>query len=172
MIFLQTTDFDEGKYSIARNNFTEDNLQSYIDTYEPEIIKKMLGATLGGLFIANVNGTTHLPTDARFLALYNAFITDDMNAQLIYESKGIKEMVKGYVFFKYNQDSTIQNTMSGSVESTVENAQVLSLLKANIQDKYNAAIDTYNAIQWYISQNLNTYPEYNGQAKRRITLLG
>ena len=56
----------------------------------------------------------------------------------------------------------MKNTPNGNVQPENENAILLSHLKSGISEKYNEAVQTYEAIQWYIRQHLDDYPTFNG----------
>ena len=67
-ILVKTTDFT-GLYYIAQTTYTTPILQAYIDEFEKTYIRKLLGLTLGDLFIATV--VNNLPVGARYLNVFN-----------------------------------------------------------------------------------------------------
>lgn len=165
MPFLTTADFSTGKYKIAQDNYSNVNLAAYIAKYEPIYLRQLFGSALYTLFVSDLS--SNVPQSARFTAVFNAFSEDDDEAaeNTIIVSEGIREMLKGFVFFEYNRDLPVKNTVTGNVTEGAENSNQLNSLKSGIVEKYNAAVTTYQAIQWKMDEAPETYPEYNGVAK-------
>jgi hypothetical protein len=180
MALVVVSDFTD-KYKLAVNNFTTTDLQAYITKYEKRYLQDLLGIDLYNLFIASYS--SGLPTGI-YLTLYNDFAFDNAtfgygftplgsdvtiiegnNTQKIIRSEGIKEMLKGFIFWEYSRKQKVKNTTTGNVEETNENSNSLSSLRAFIDANYNEAITSYNAIQEYIRQNLSVYPDFNGLSK-------
>lgn len=164
-MFLVNTDFT-GYHKISTNNFTQAELTSYITKYESVYLKELMGVALYNLFVASIS--SGLPTGV-YLTIYNAFSEDSEScSNKILISDGMKEMLKGFVFFEYTRNQPIENTTVGNVKNVNENSEVVNGWKAGITEKYNRAIDTYKAIQSYIEENLTDYPTYNGVEKEKI----
>jgi hypothetical protein len=156
-ILLSNNDFI-GNYSIPQNIYTKELLDYYIDENEEPILYGLLGVDLANLFIADLSNG--VPQSARFLAIYNAFAYNE-NYQMVL-SKGIKEMLKGFVYFDFVRNQQNESEISGATQkkgtnSTPSNYQGVWLVKF-----YNNACDTYKAIQEYIEKENATYPEYKG----------
>lgn len=168
MPFLTTADFTTGKYKLAQDNYSNVNLAAYIAKYEPIYLRELFGVSLYNLFVADLS--SNVPQTARFTAVFNAFAEDDDESDTnnIIVSEGIREMLKGFVFFEYNRDLPVKNTMTGNVAENNENSVNLNGWKAGIMEKYNQAIDTYKAIQRKMEEDPDTYPEYNGVEKEII----
>ena len=174
MAFLTFTDFNSGKYKIAQDNFSQATLTAYITKFEKRYLQDLMGIELYNLFVADL--VSNVPQTQRFEDIYNEFAEDDdglvsglsgmaSTGNKIVRSEGIKEMLKGFIFFEYNRDLPVKNTMTGNVQEDNENSKVLTSLKAGITEKYNEAIATYKAIQWKLEDESATYPEYNGDCK-------
>ncbi len=183
-MYLVTGDFT-GKYAIATDDLTETDLEACIEENEVVYLRDLLGDTLYKLFYADLSAGPALPLQSqRFLNIYNAFSYDSnltsgdgilsgFNQEpKIVVSQGMKEMLKGFVFFEYNTLQPVQNSLIGNVENVSENATRLSMFKAGIKEKYNMAIVNYNAIQSYIKKNRSVYPEFNGICKKIINVGG
>lgn len=130
------------------------------DAHDKSYIYKLLGAELGTLFIASLDGNG-VPVGARYLAIYNAFAQDADYGKVV-ESKGIKFFLSNIIWFYYARQNNVVISTGGNKAKKSENSDQNAdgfLLGRN----YNAAINTSRAIQWYIVQNIATYPEYKGQ---------
>ncbi len=159
MAIIQESDFT-GEYKIAKDCYN--NLDSYIEKYENQLLVQLLGAELYDLFIADLTPITpQVPQDVRFLAIFNSFNLDDGNCLLT--SEGIKTMLIQYVYFFILRDNLNVKTATGTVRMQNENSSAPSYNNFNLVEAYNSSITNYKAIQWYICDNSDTYPEYNGQ---------
>jgi len=159
-LITATTDF-VGKYKISQDNFSATELQSYLDKYEPIYLNKLMGAELYALFVTDYNSApANQPTAARFVAMFDAFQTDDGN--LLYISEGIEEMLLGILYFEFVRDLPFKVQVSGTskpVKSISSNAQAY---EAGLYNRFNRGVDTYCAIQWLIDDSTD-YPEENMQ---------
>jgi len=179
-MFVTYSDFSTGYYKISTNNFTQTELTAYITRVETKYLKELLGIELYNLFVDSI--VSSLPTGV-YLTIYNALEYDntqggiytggilsggmDLSAKIII-SEGIKEMLKGFLFFEYNRDQPITNTIAGNVKQSNENSEVVNGWKAGINERYNKAVDNYTAIQAYIQDNLSAYSTFNGVSKGKI----
>jgi len=159
-ILIQTTDFT-GKHKIAQDCYTD--LQAYIDKYEKKYLLDLLGATVYALFVADINEATMKPVTAKYLTLYNEFMEDE--GDIIIFSEGLKEMLIGFIFFEFVKDYKFKITRAGVLVSNSDQNREAAWTEFDIYTRYNDAISTYNAIQWYIKSNRSEYPTYNGQTK-------
>lgn len=149
-----------GEFATPVDKFTEPNeITPYIEDHQFDLIYEIMGAELGALFIADLD-VSGIPQTQRFEDLYNAFVEDD-NSCLV-KSEGIKEMVKAYLYAKLATNNNINFNMAANVVKQGENSATTSSVMW-IAKKYNQAIATAKAIQWYIRQNSADYPEENMQ---------
>lgn len=168
MAFTVPTDYT-GFYQIGRTNFSE--LQVYIDDLEPERLRDLLGCDLYDLFIADLDGNGN-PQTQRFIDIFNPFCDDDGNTEGIQQrSQGIPVMLKGFVYYDYVKDSGFSNLITGNVKNDFSNSAIATSVEYGLRQRYNRAIRSYEAIQWFICDNSATYPEYNGIEKELITWL-
>lgn len=158
-IYVKDTDF-KGKYTIAKNTYTD--IDSYITRYEEGYLKTLLGSVLYGLFKVSID-VNGVPTDPIYKFIYDPFSIDENHCQ--HESRGIKDMLIGYIYFEYIRDQKYKNTVSGTVKGQPENSSDPGFDQSNIYSRYNEAVKTYQQIQWYICKNKTTYPTYNGAKK-------
>lgn len=164
MSIVSRTDFATGKYLLAVNRFTEDNLDTFISKYERRYLIKLLGAELYSLFSADLTGTPSEPQEERFTVIFEEGQWDLVDNEPTI-SDGIKEMLKGIIYYHYVRDNNMYHTITGLVSNNNENsnAEVKEKGAQYITALYAAAIETYNAIQQYISYNSDDYSEYKGE---------
>ncbi len=173
-ILVKTTDFT-GLYYIAQTTYTTPILQAYIDEFEKTYIRKLLGLTLGDLFIATV--VNNVPVGARYLAIYNPLAIQVngietgvyLNGQnwvsgRIYESRGMKEILKGIIYCLYVQGTQSHHSQSGVAKATADVSAVMTGENAARMGeiRHNGIISDWEAVQYYIQQNIATYPEFEG----------
>lgn len=156
-----------GTARLSKDANTKKKFDPIRDEREVSAIYQLLGVELGKLFYAEL-ATNNPPVDARFLDLYNAF-SEDYNCDVI-ESKGLKYYCGYIVWFFFARDNSINITLSGNFAAQGENA-TQSADSGNLAKNYNKAIKTGQAIQWFICDNADVYPEYNGQALKLIPIL-
>ena len=150
----------EGSFQIQSDTRTTARFNLVRDEYQNEFIYTMMGAELGALFLADLDGSG-VPQTAIYLSLYNAF-QEDTDFGALVRSRGIKEAVKAYVWFFFARNNNHLITTSGNTVKRSENADV-SIDPFYLAQNFNKAIETAHAIQWYINENLSDYPTYNGQ---------
>jgi hypothetical protein len=164
-MFLETSDF-VGKYKIAKDCYSKDLLESYIDRYEKFYLQDLLGVTLYNAFVADLNDDdSPRPQSHRFREIFNERVTEDI-CGVMYRSDGILEMLKGYVYYHYVLDQEFKNTINGTVVNKSSFADKVALAKSTLEDRYNIATDTYISIQLYIMDNDTIYPEFAGKTKK------
>jgi hypothetical protein len=164
---LNILDFT-GTAQLQIDTQTETKFDVIRDERENSYIYELLGAELGGLFIADldING---VPVTARFLDIYNAFAEDittgvypDWCNGAVVESKGIKYFLLNIVWFYFARNNQMLVTAGGNMSAASQNSTPNNDSFALVR-MYNKSIDTGKAIQWSICENSATYPEFNGQ---------
>jgi len=168
MILLQISDFT-GKYTINLNAVTTPLLQSYIDDYEANYIYKLLGVDLGLLFIADL---ANVSQEARFVVIQEPFAIQYNGCN--YVSTGMLDYLKAAIYYEYTKDRQIRPSDNG-VSFSINEAQTIATPQQAAREaekKWNAALDTVAAIQWYCYTYADAtypddedmrYPEYNGE---------
>jgi hypothetical protein len=180
MAFLTYSDFASGKFRISQTIDSQTDLTAYITKYEKRYLQDLMGITMYNAFIASLS--SNVPTGV-YLTIYNPFAEDNENSGFVFQaldgsiresveagvslqpivrSEGMKEMLKGFIYFEYTRDQPVKNTPNGNMQAEGENAISLSHLKAGIAEKYNEAVANYEAIQWYIREHSEDYPDFNG----------
>lgn len=186
---IEASDFS-GIYAISQQNMTTVELDAYISHTEADYLIPLFGAELYALFIADLNpGGT--PSTQRFADVFNAFVEDAGNGSLstfyvgspfapyfpfgepdkkrpsYYQSYGIPDMLLGFLFFGFMRNQTVKATPAG-LRSPDQDVSKNAGFSDRLTQAQNRAIQSYQAIQWYMSQGPNKadYPEYKGVAKR------
>ena len=142
-----------GKYQLSTGMYDTAKLQDYIDKYEKRYLIELFGANLYTEFESDL--LANVPQSPNFLKVFNPFYENLTFRQLII-SDGIKEMLKGFIYFEYSKDLINQMTPYGNVRPISENSEPVSTLYSMIYARYNEAIRSYKAIQTYIQVNFNT----------------
>ena len=156
---VDLADFSYGKYELSRGMYTDLDLQEYLDRYEKRYLLSCLGSELYDI----VSAELPIPTTARIVDIVDPF-NFDHNFNIV-QSEGMKEMVRGFIYYEYVKDLTNQMTINGNVVPTSENSSNPTTLYNTMFNRFNEAIRTYNAIQYRIILNRGDYPEFNGQQK-------
>jgi hypothetical protein len=169
MIILQITDFENGKFELHTGMYAQTNLQEYIDKYEKRYLIDLLGATLGNAFINDVILGGGTPTTPEFLDIFNP-IELDYSLEII-QSDGIKEMLKGFIYYEYLKDQAAQVTAVGMVTPKGENSERVNSLFTQMYTRYNDAARSYKGVQKFIWTKRGDYSDFNGRAKQFITWL-
>jgi len=110
MSIITPNDF-KGEQSIGQvsNPGTFQSVQIFIDQYEPEFLKKLLGVTLSNLFLAGLESD---PINERWVELRDQ--TD------------LKQMLVRYVYYWYTRDNVSFTAGTGEVKAKNENSNPIS----------------------------------------------
>jgi len=160
MSILKVDDFGTGKYYIPVNPKQETNLQTYIDEVESTQLVQLFGVELYDLFIADLDAND-VPQTARFTKIFDPF--KDQTDDCLTISDGMKEMLKGFVYYNYLRDLVRRATTTGLTEVFPENAKSVSGVWFDLNRRYNEAVETYKVIQNYmVNVDEANYTEYEG----------
>lgn len=150
--FITTADFENEPVQIAKNQYTTGNLQGFIDKYEYQYLREILGDDLLTRFFADLSGST--PQHPKFLALLNGdTYLDSDGKHVIYE--GLKEALKYFIWVEYVRKSNYKNTISGNVSGQNENSNILTMGQVSMlcRDAWNhgayLAISAHRFIQYF-----------------------
>lgn len=161
MAILQISDFANGKYVIPVNPMQDTDLQTYINDVEKTYLLQMFGKELYDLFIADLTGSPSVPQSARFIKIFNAF--DDQTNDVLTSSDGMKEMLKGFVYYIYLRDLVNRASTTGLKKVMSENSTNVNPNWYDLNRRYNEAVQTYNVIQNYMDLiDPNNYTEFKG----------
>jgi len=166
-IYIKESDL-KGQTKTAKDIFTKSDIQSYLDKFEVIYLQDLLGCELYNDFATDFSILGNVPTDPKFISIWNMFCKDD--SCHIHRSEGMKEMLSLFVYFEYVRDQPVKNNIGGPQINDQANSNGALTTQTNIITNYNTGIDTYNSIQWYICSNPDNYDynNYNGQSKGLI----
>jgi hypothetical protein len=156
---ITTTSQFVGKYKTHVSEFTLQDLVLYIERMEYPILLELFGKELYDLW----NGSI-LP---EYTALTEPFAFQD-NCGKVWQSKGIVDMLTGFIYFEYQRDMFTQQTINGAEKNVGENSGNASHIMSMLHGRYDEALLTYNSIQAFIKDNLATYPEFKGVVRYPI----
>lgn len=149
-----------GQYVISNGAVKQPKIQACIDSVETTILCELFGVDFKGIVLQGV-----VDLDPIYEQLYNPFEYQD-SCDRIWISKGVKEMLLGFVYFHWYATHQTSETINGMRNKESENSSQTSAVQANTEQRYNEAVKTYRAIQAYIVQHLEDYPEFKGISKR------
>jgi hypothetical protein len=152
------SDFN-GQYSINRNKHNTNDIIACIDSVEELVLLELFGVDFKTIVLDGVDNNV-----AIYEKLFEPFNYQD-SCDRIWQSKGIKEMLLGFVYFEWFATHSVAVVLDGQRENESENSKSASSLRANNEKRYNDAVKTYHAIQAYINDNLDIYPEFKGKGK-------
>lgn len=148
-----------GKYEVHISQFTADKLQEYIDRYETSILNKLLGVELYNLFIADIVLPVPSPI---YEKIFLPFIEQTDRGDIL-ESKGMKDLLTGMIYFYYVRDQYTQMSTLGAVKNKGENSESTTFVMSGLNARWNEAVETYNSIQHYVELNKSVdYPTFKG----------
>ena len=156
-LFVKLVDFET---IVQQDKYTVVTLQKYLDELEDGYLIQLLGATLFSEFKTDFSIIGTVPTEQRFLDIWNAFNTD--NNSEIKTSLGIKKMLVGFIAFEFLRDEMVKKTIGGLVQNEQVNAVVASFQSSDLLTLHNRSVNTHNAIQWLIDEDLTLYEGFNG----------
>jgi len=142
MSIITYTDF-KGEQNVAgtENIGTRENLQTFIDKYEPKFLDILLGSVLYQEFVSGlavVEPETILP---KWIALRDEF--------------GLKEMLVCYVYYWYTQNNTTLTAGTGEVKPNNENS-----VAAQSWDKQVKAWNEMASMTRLFDLDTEVYPEF------------
>lgn len=159
MITINNVDF-KGKFELTLGEFTSQKLTDYIGRYQNEFTIELLGVELYDLYVANSG-------NPEFVIIEDPLIFQS-NCGKIYKSLGMKDMLLGFIYFMYGRDLPTQQTVTGAVKQSNENSMPPSNVNALLWQRYNESVQSYEAIQSYIRENIDTYPTFRGMRNQAI----
>lgn len=168
-IFLTIASFTAaGDYSIpdAGSAHSVNDVQDCINKHEKAFIYNLLGVVLGDLIIA-YNQAGQTPTNIHYDKIIGAFASDLSTGWGTVYSQGITEYLKACIFYEYNKNGLVLS-QAGVVNPATETAQKTTPAEALrfAEAKFNLILDTVEAIRYYIFENKDAFPDFNGQAIR------
>jgi hypothetical protein len=157
-MFLTPTDFLTGKYEISYGMYDEAKLIAFIERYEPTYLRNLFGVEMYNEFLGDLDAN-NVPLSPNFLKLYEPF-AEDVTLYTQLESRGVLDMLKGFIYFEFCREQINLVTPYGAVKPNSENSTIVNTVFNTMYLKYNEALLTYKAIRDYIYLNS---PKVTGQ---------
>lgn len=164
-IILQIEDFETGWFTTPLQTKQETALQEVIDDVECEYLVKLLGVELYELFMADLD-PQGVPQTQKYIDIYDKFQiqVDDCGANTIYQSLGMKKMLKAIVYYLYQRDQYTRATDNGPKKTRSENSEAARKVEHDIFSRWNRAVRWWYAIQYRMkTENPDDYTEYEGK---------
>ena len=149
MALITTSDFID-KWELSKGMYSTSKLTEYINRYEPQYLRQMFGVELYNAFILDLN--SNIPQSPNFKLVFDPLYVDE-NLYYMIESRGILDMLKGFIYFEYAKDLMNQQTPYGNVQQTAENSVVVNTLQTMMYARYNESITSYQSIRSYMISN-------------------
>jgi hypothetical protein len=159
MAIVERADF-VNKFEIHTMGSNDAKLQAYIDRYEVDYLVDLFGVELYNLFIDNIE-------DVIYAKLLDPILFQT-NCGKIYNSKGIKDMLLGFIYFEYQRDSRVQQTINSAVKIKSNVSDRADILSMNLYGRFNESVETFKAIQEYLQENSTDYPAFMGVDRNYI----
>lgn len=159
-MILSTSDFT-GFYELSKSIYDTPRLQDAIDRYERYYLVRLLGLTMANSFIADlVNG---VPVDADYLTIYNALDYEDESH--LFQSKGIKDILKACVYYHYISEKAVHDSQSGVAKTETEVGRVVAFDNTHraAEIRFNGMLPSWETIQKYCYEHSDVYPDFKGQ---------
>jgi hypothetical protein len=166
-MIVQPSDF-VGKWAITQKYNSQD-VQQLIDAYEEDVIYELLGVDLGNDLLNNIGS---LPPELQFI--FDPFavnIEGRCGETLLVKSEGIRAMLLYILTGIYYLTDFGTATSEGKVKFKPEGGDLIDDSYNNNYILYNRGIKSYKAIQTYIEENEDDYPDYKGVKKPTAWLI-
>jgi hypothetical protein len=152
MAFVEIGDFT-GKFEIHTQGTTAIKLADYITRYEESYLVDMLGVELYDLLMVD-------PEIAPYSTIVEPLKFQE-NCE-IYISRGFKDMLLGFIYFEFQRDMKVQQTVNSAVKIKSNVSDRAGILDMNLYGRFNESMETYKAIQQYVINNSADFPTFQG----------
>ncbi len=137
------------------------DVNNFIEQYEPEYLKCVLGLDLYNAFIDGVDGSG-LPDEQRWIDLLEG--VDFTYKNCLYHWNGFKPDAKispiaNYVFYQYVDNKVTDFTLIGMVQSTTDNNRVV-VSDDVLVNAWNRMVDMNKNLYRFLKVNKTVYPEW------------
>lgn len=161
-ILIVASDFT-GKFAIPQNAFSD--LDGFITDTEESYLIDLLGADFYVAFKANL--VNKVPVLPKYKTLYDPLAFDYGNKS--YDSKGMKKMLLGFIFFDYMRQIKYKPTEMGMVSNVMDTSKTEAV--GSLYKYLNDATEIHNIIQVYVllknpaDYTVQGEPVFNGSIK-------
>lgn len=142
------------------NSEGQDLITDFIETYEEEYLKKVLGYDLWLAFSTGIAGSPG-GYDQRWIDLLEgkAFTYLSKN----YNWDGFETMIKtpiaNYVYYKWTEDQASNNTLVGTAVQVVDNNSRVNAVSKMV-DAWNRMVDMNKTLWMFLKSDPDVYPEW------------
>ena len=137
--FITKADFI-GEINISQNQYTTEDLQSFIDEFEVKYLKKLLGDDLY-LKVIDLEGDEY--DELIEGVVYET--TNENGVVVNVDYTGIRQMLAYFIYFEYIRKQPYKNTNAGTQTSNSETATAVTKQEINsiATNIFNKAVDLY-----------------------------
>lgn len=164
MILVQTSDF-VGEFKLPADQFNTTILQRIIDDSEAGFIYSIYGADLGNEIIQYISNP--IPANPDFDKVIEAFQIDkkrcERNEKSLLVSKGLKFILLSFIYRQFQIEAKTIPTQVGGLSQPNREMSNDIWTGTQIILKYNEAVKSIWAIQEYMKDNRDLYPNMNPQ---------
>ena len=142
-----------GYFSLPKNIYTNDELQAYIDRFEEKALRMLLQCEYDNFEADLLNG---LPQTQKWIDVYYPFYKcDDCGYE--YESLGLIDLIKSFVFYNYSIESNTTNTILGTVKQRGLASDVVGSQFTRNYIVYNQFVHSFNGIMYEMVESTEEY---------------
>lgn len=160
MAILQITDFEDSEFNIPVDSYGEGELETCIDKHEQNILIDLLGIELYKLFKADLTGTPEEPQNTPYTTIFEEILVEINGCNV--HSEGINKMLIQFIYYYFMVDQQHSKRVIGGRNTKAENSDPNS--SYNLNDAFNQGVKNFNAIQFYINNNISDFPLFNGES--------
>jgi hypothetical protein len=159
-MILSTSDFT-GFYELSLSIYDTPRLQEAIDRYERYYLVRLFGLTMADSFIADLDNGE--PVNPDYLTLFN--VLDYEDECHLFQSKGIKDILKACVYYHYISEKAVRDSQSGVVKTEAEVGRIVSFdnTHRSAEIRFNGMLESWETIQKYCIEHSGTYPDFKGK---------
>jgi len=152
------------KLSLPQRGNTEGQelIADFIETYEEEYLKKVLGYDLWKAFDAGIAGSG--TPDQRWLDLLDGLEFTYLSRNYKWEgfSTANKTPIANYVYYKWMEDTAEHNTLVGTAVQVVDNNSRVNAVTKMV-DAWNRMVDMNRTLWMFLKANEGDYPEWQDE---------
>lgn len=153
---IVTPDDFTGYYSLYKG--MDNKIQAFIDEVVPKALYDLFGGELSKLVVENRN--IDESGDSRYYDLIHG-IVDDCTFY-----RGLKGLLCGLVWFRFVSNDKFRQTATGTKVQKAEVSNDASFVTNFAYEKYNESVNDWKALQRFLKQNKEIYPEFKGIDKK------
>lgn len=153
------------KLSLPQRGNTEGQTQidDFVETYEEEYLKKVLGYDLWKAFDTGIAGSPG-GYDQRWIDLLDGkeFTYQGRNYNWGGFATMLKTPIANYVYYKWMEDTAEHNTLVGTAVQNVDNNSRVNAVSKMV-DAWNRMVDMNRTLWMFLKSDADTYPEWTDE---------